>query len=232
MKYNKIIAGLIIISAGFSTTSYCMSDVQLQSEYRKLNNQVQYLISESQKESFSNLKDSIASLRGELQDNQYQLQKIKSQYDAKIRGLQSDILRLDAQQKKEGSLIIGSSMDAKSEKLFKGGLLFLKDKNYSKASEIFRRYQANYPVGAHASESMYLRGQIALALGKPQVAESRFKELLRVYPKSKKAPDTYLNLALIAKAMGKKKELNNYIKIINKRYPKSSAYKKSLQLKT
>jgi tol-pal system protein YbgF len=123
-------------------------------------------------------------------------------------------------------------MDAKSEKLFKGGLLFLKDKNYTKASEIFRRYQANYPVGAHASESMYLRGQIALALGKPQVAESRFKELLRVYPKSKKAPDTYLNLALIAKAMGKKKELNNYIKIINKRYPKSSAYKKSLQLKT
>ena len=73
---------------------YGMSSDQMQSQYRKLNNQVQYLINQSQKNSFSELEDSLASLQGQIQDNQYQIKKINLQYAKTISTLKSEILIL------------------------------------------------------------------------------------------------------------------------------------------
>ena len=226
MHFKKYVAvGILVMGVPLSGFSYGTQDqvTQLETQVRKLNNQVQYLITQAQQKSGNNLADTVSDLRGQVEVNRHQISQIQKNSDEKLAALEKKIKALQTSNKTQVQSATKGTMDQKSEALFQKGVTALSAKKYSEASEIFRRYQSNYPVGDHASESMFLRAQIALAVGNPKLAKERFSALLAIYPRSAKAADTYLNLGIISKAMGEKSAAKKYFNKVLKSYPKSSA---------
>ena len=225
---KTVLIGLCLLS--FLTTGFAYSATvsQLEVQVRKLNNQVQYLIGQSQENSGGHLNTTIDDLRGQVEVNSHQINQNVKNADLKIAVLEKEVADLKAALSQKPAVNSNSGdMDQKSETLFQQGMTALSAKEYTTASGIFQRYQANYPVGNHASESMYLRAQIALAVGNPKLAKERFKKLLATYPRSAKAPDTYLNLGLIASALGETKSAETYFNKVVSSYPKSLAAAKA-----
>lgn len=227
MLYLMIFCLVLLTSVNANAANTLSKNLQLQID--KLHNQVNYLISAENKNHNAALTEQLNVLRGEIQSNRYQLERLSAANEALKEQLQTMVDKfetlkqtLNQPTKKETRL---KADDAAFEKAQKSLLA----KHYKTAETQLKQYLKDYYHGEHYSESLYLLGQIYLITGKTDQAYQQFKTIATRYPKSIKIADAQYNLGLLEIAKGNIKQGNNYLNQVIKQYPNTEAALKAKQ---
>ena len=183
----------------------------LQLQIDKLQNQVNYLISAENKNHNAALTEQLNVLRGEIQSNRYQLERLSAANEALKEQLQTMVDKfetlkqtLNQPTKKETRLKADNAAFETAQKS-------LLAKHCKTAETQLKQYLKDYYHGEHYSESLYLLGQIYLITGKTDQAYQQFKTIATRYPKSIKIADAQYNLGLLEIAKGNIKQGNNFL---------------------
>lgn len=166
------------------------------------------------------LQSEVLSLRGQLEQQQHEIKRLKQQrlddyldLDKRISELvkqQSDAAAFAVQQAStvnaSGDIANLGAQSAtvlpndtpQSDALYDDAInLLLNEQNYEGAQEKFSSYLDQYPKGRYVANAYYWQGQILYAGGEKEVAAETFETLISSYPDHAKVPDAKFKLARI-----------------------------------
>ncbi len=170
------------------------------------------------------LRQEILSLRGTLEEQAYEIKRLKQQrlddyldLDNRITELVKantaatvpvDGVEVPPVVNVETGLPKDPVVESEEEKALYSQAIdrLLNQQDYDGAEADFVEYLSLYPTGQYVPNVYYWQGQIALTKGKEQIAASTFEKLVKQYPTSPKASDAKFKLARIYFNQGKRKE--------------------------
>ncbi|CAI1731462.1 cell division protein CpoB [Serratia ficaria] len=206
----------------------------------QLLNQLQQQLSDNQRD--------IDSLRGQIQENQYQLnqvverqKQIYQQMDSLSQGgSQGSAAAAGA----AGGAAAAASSDggdsasaaAPAAPASKGDensdynaavSLALEKKQYDQAISAFQSFVKQYPKSTYLPNANYWLGQLFYNKGKKDDAAYYFAVVVKNYPKSPKAPDAMYKVGIIMQEKGQADKAKAVFQQVIKQYPTSAAAKQA-----
>ncbi|CAI2087952.1 cell division protein CpoB [Serratia ficaria] len=206
----------------------------------QLLNQLQQQLSDNQRD--------IDSLRGQIQENQYQLnqvverqKQIYQQMDSLSQGgSQGSAAAAGA----AGGAAAAASSDggdsasaaAPAAPASKGDKnsdynaavsLALEKKQYDQAISAFQSFVKQYPKSTYQPNANYWLGQLFYNKGKKDDAAYYFAVVVKNYPKSPKAPDAMYKVGIIMQEKGQADKAKAVFQQVIKQYPTSAAAKQA-----
>jgi tol-pal system protein YbgF len=190
------------------------------------------------------MQQEIAQLRGLLEEQQYEIQRLKQEslerYQDLDRRLSSGSAGAAAAQNSpsDGSLGAGGvsqspigqapaasgPADPEKEKLFYDAAFdLIKAKDFDKASQAFGAFLRKYPDSQYAGNAQYWLGEVNLAKGDLQAAGQAFARVSQAYPQHAKVPDSLFKLADVEQRLGNADRAKGILRQIIAQYPGSSA---------
>ncbi|MFT6387331.1 MAG: tol-pal system protein YbgF [Cellvibrionaceae bacterium] len=178
------------------------------------------------------MQQEVSELRGLLEEQNFQIKRLKQQRLDDYLDLDKRIVELNKQKQSNSSsseaaiVAQNKNSDALStlsgsqnlsgalandigaeKKLYRKAIdQLLNQQDYSGAQTSFTQYLGDYPSGTYAPNVHYWQGQIYLTDSNKEAAEKSFTALLNDYPDHQKAPDAKYKLATIFYDQGKKTE--------------------------
>lgn len=201
----------------------------------QLLNQLQQQLSDNQRD--------IDSLRGQIQESQYQLnqvverqKQIYQQMDSLSQGgAQSASAAAGAAA--GASSDAGSSAPAAASATPSGGdensdynaavSLALEKKQYDQAISAFQSFVKQYPKSTYQPNANYWLGQLFYNKGKKDDAAYYFAVVVKNYAKSPKAPDAMYKVGIIMQEKGQADKAKAVFQQVIKQYPTSAAAKQA-----
>lgn len=193
---------------------------------------------------YQQLQAEVSALRGQLEEQAYELQKLKQQH-------QEDFASLD-RRLSGGSAPSGSSTaenpaapinassavqppvspgdkpgntDGREE--YEAAYGLLKEKNYSGASAAFKAFVAKYPDSEYAGNSWFWLGFVYQTQGDTNSAGAAFSSLIERFPSHSKTDDAKYNLGKIYNQQGKTDQARTLLKEVAAGNSKSAPLAKS-----
>ncbi|MGP1246053.1 MULTISPECIES: cell division protein CpoB [unclassified Serratia (in: enterobacteria)] len=203
----------------------------------QLLNQLQQQLSDNQRD--------IDSLRGQIQESQYQLnqvverqKQIYQQMDSLSQGgAQSASAAAGAAGGAAASSDAGSSAPAAASATPSGGdensdynaavSLALEKKQYDQAISAFQSFVKQYPKSTYQPNANYWLGQLFYNKGKKDDAAYYFAVVVKNYAKSSKAPDAMYKVGIIMQEKGQADKAKAVFQQVIKQYPTSAAAKQA-----
>lgn len=160
------------------------------------------------------LQQEVLELRGIVEEQMYELKRLKQQrlddyvdLDKRIAALSGQAVStaavtddLAAEPEVAGSAD-NSALDERE--LYRQAInLVLKEKDYDQAAEQFVTYLNNFPQGLYAPNAMYWLGEIYLLRGQLADSEIWFSRLLSDFSKHSKVPDAKYKLGTVYHQLG------------------------------
>ncbi|MDC9580107.1 cell division protein CpoB [Xenorhabdus sp. PR6a] len=220
-----------ISNVGSGSTDERLSQLERISDaHSQLLTQLQQQLSDSQRD--------IDTLRGQIQENQYQLnQIIERQKDLY---LQLDKITNPSSAEKTDSENRNAASSAQAENKQsaapastgseKGDYdaavsLAINTKEYDKAIVAFQNFAKTYPKSKYLPNANYWLGQLNYNKGKKDDAAYYFATVVKDYPKSQKSSDSLYKVGLIMQEKGQKGKAKAVYQQVVKQYPGTNAAK-------
>ena len=151
------------------------------------------------------LQDEIMTLRGLLEEQAFEIKRLKQQrlddyldIDKRITTLESRKVEPIAPAPVLPQVLPTVDTNSEEKQLYNDAISQLLDQqDYAAAKQAFEQYSTTYPEGIYAANVQYWLGQIFLTEGDNQSAEAAFIRILDAYPNHQKAPDAQFKLARI-----------------------------------
>ena len=190
------------------------------------------------------MQQEIAQLRGLLEEQQYEIQRLKKEslerYQDLDRRLSGGAAGAAPAQNPslDGAPAVGGvsqspigqapaasgPADPEKEKLFYDAAFdLIKAKDFDKASQAFGAFLRKYPNSQYAGNAQYWLGEVNLAKGDLQGAGQAFARVSQAYPQHAKVPDSLFKLADVEQRLGNTDKAKGILEQIIARYPGSSA---------
>ncbi|BEN77112.1 cell division protein CpoB [Serratia marcescens] len=205
----------------------------------QLLNQLQQQLSDNQRD--------IDSLRGQIQESQYQLNQVverqKQIYQQMDSLSQGGAQSVSAAAGAAGGAAAGASSDAGSSAPAaasatpSGGdensdynaavSLALEKKQYDQAISAFQSFVKQYPKSTYQPNANYWLGQLFYNKGKKDDAAYYFAVVVKNYAKSPKAPDAMYKVGIIMQEKGQADKAKAVFQQVIKQYPTSAAAKQA-----
>ncbi|MBH1919033.1 cell division protein CpoB [Serratia marcescens] len=205
----------------------------------QLLNQLQQQLSDNQRD--------IDSLRGQIQESQYQLNQVverqKQIYQQMDSLGQSGAQSASAAAGAAGGTAAGASSDAggstpaAASATPSGGdensdynaavSLALEKKQYDQAISAFQSFVKQYPKSTYQPNANYWLGQLFYNKGKKDDAAYYFAVVVKNYAKSPKAPDAMYKVGIIMQEKGQADKAKAVFQQVIKQYPTSAAAKQA-----
>lgn len=161
------------------------------------------------------LQDEIASLRGLIEEQAYELNKLKQlqldNYMELDRRLSGGSRPQIADSPLPAAPIVDTPVDSylvedsRSEKeIYTAAYDLLNQRDYEAATNEFKNYLSRFPAGQYASNSCYWLGKIANQNGDYEQAKSWFAKLISDFPGTAKVPDAKYDLGRVYFNLGDK----------------------------
>ncbi len=116
------------------------------------------------------------------------------------------------------------SVDPEKEKLYYDAAFdLIKAKDFDKASQAFSAFLRKYPRSPYAGNAQYWLGEVNLAKGDLQGAGQAFAKVSQAYPQHNKVPDSLYKLADVEIRLGNRDKANGILRQVMADYPNSSA---------
>lgn len=197
----------------------------------QLLNQLQQQLSDNQRD--------IDSLRGQIQESQYQLNQVVERQKQIYQ--QMDSLSQGGAQSASAaagaSSDAGSSAPAAASATPSGGdensdynaavSLALEKKQYDQAISAFQSFVKQYPKSTYQPNANYWLGQLFYNKGKKDDAAYYFAVVVKNYAKSPKAPDAMYKVGIIMQEKGQADKAKAVFQQVIKQYPTSAAAKQA-----
>ncbi|MFL9815013.1 tol-pal system protein YbgF [Stutzerimonas sp. VN223-3] len=193
------------------------------------------------------MQEEIAQLRGMLEVQQNEIQRLKQEGLERYQNLDSRLSNVvsggSARQDSSaagGNATGGSaqapsgasaqdaasnqSADPEKEKLYYDAAFdLIKAKDFDKASQAFAAFLRKYPSSPYAGNAQYWLGEVNLAKGDLQGAGQAFAKVSQAYPQHNKVPDSLYKLADVEVRLGNRDKANGILRQVIADYPNSSA---------
>ncbi|MBH2846859.1 cell division protein CpoB [Serratia marcescens] len=197
----------------------------------QLLNQLQQQLSDNQRD--------IDSLRGQIQESQYQLNQVVERQKQIYQ--QMDSLSQGGAQSASAaagaSSDAGGSAPAAASATPSGGdensdynaavSLALEKKQYDQAISAFQSFVKQYPKSTYQPNANYWLGQLFYNKGKKDDAAYYFAVVVKNYAKSPKAPDAMYKVGIIMQEKGQADKAKAVFQQVIKQYPTSAAAKQA-----
>lgn len=213
-KLTLIGFGLILYSNVFAQD---LTNQQLSIKVRQLENQISYLMDQSQGNSN---QENLDQLRGQIEYSNHQISNLGNELQ-----IQNELLtdKIDKLQKQLDQLSKTKQKKDPQDQAFENAYNQMLKRQTTEAIGSFSDYIKRYYNGKHYSESLYYLGILYLATGKIDDAKAKFKRIADHYPKSIKYPDALVQLGAIYQIEGQKQTAKNYFNQVIKNYPGTQA---------
>ncbi|BEO55381.1 cell division protein CpoB [Serratia bockelmannii] len=205
----------------------------------QLLNQLQQQLSDNQRD--------IDSLRGQIQESQYQLNQVverqKQIYQQMDSLSQGGAQSASAAAGAAGGAAAGASSDAGSSAPAAASVtpsggdensdynaavsLALEKKQYDQAISAFQSFVKQYPKSTYQPNANYWLGQLFYNKGKKDDAAYYFAVVVKNYAKSPKAPDAMYKVGIIMQEKGQADKAKAVFQQVIKQYPTSAAAKQA-----
>lgn len=114
--------------------------------------------------------------------------------------------------------------DPAKEKLYYDAAFdLIKAKDFDKASQAFSAFLRKYPNSQYAGNAQYWLGEVNLAKGDLQAAGQAFAKVSQQYPKHAKVPDSLYKLADVERRLGHTDRVKGILQQVVAQYPNTSA---------
>ncbi|MBS0973215.1 cell division protein CpoB [Serratia rubidaea] len=196
------------------------------------------LLNQLQQQASDNQRD-IDSLRGQIQESQYQLNQVverqKQIYD-QIDSLEQGGGQSASAPAATAAAGAGSAAASSAAPASKGDensdynaavSLALEKKQYDQAIPAFQSFVKQYPKSTYQPNANYWLGQLFYNKGKKDDAAYYFAVVVKNYPKSPKAPDAMYKVGIIMQEKGQADKAKAVFQQVVKQYPNSSAAKQA-----
>jgi len=194
------------------------------------------------------MQDEIAQLRGALEVQQNEIQRLKQEsleryqdLDKRLSGGVAASAPTDQNSSAAGAInasgvpvqpVAGQApapasaepADPAKEKLFyEAAFDLIKAKDFDKASQAFAAFLRKYPNSQYAGNAQYWLGEVNLAQGDLQGAGQSFARVSQAYPSHAKVPDSLFKLADVEQRLGNTQKAKGILQQVIAQYPGSSA---------
>lgn len=196
------------------------------------------LLNQLQQQASDNQRD-IDSLRGQIQESQYQLNQVverqKQIYD-QIDSLEQGGGQSASAPAASAAAGAGSAAASSAAPANKGDensdynaavSLALEKKQYDQAIPAFQSFVKQYPKSTYQPNANYWLGQLFYNKGKKDDAAYYFAVVVKNYPKSPKASDAMYKVGIIMQEKGQADKAKAVFQQVVKQYPNSSAAKQA-----
>lgn len=185
------------------------------------------------------MQEELASLRGMIEEQQYEIQRLKQEnlerYQELDRRITEGAGATSNQTAIGGAATHGSSAseptgassaDPEKEKLYYDAAFdLIKTKDFAKADQAFNAFLRQYPDSRYAGNAQYWLGEISLVQGRLEEAGQAFAKVSHTYPKHNKVPDSLYKLADVERRLGNAEKARTALQQVIAQYPGSSAAK-------
>ncbi|BAE74163.1 Outer membrane protein assembly factor BamD [Sodalis glossinidius str. 'morsitans'] len=185
------------------------------------------LLTQLQQQLADNQRD-IDSLRGQIQENQYQLSQVverQKQIYQQMDSLSSQTPAASSDGQPQASASAGGS-DANTD-YNEAVALVLEKKQYDQAISAFQSFVKRYPDSTYQPNANYWLGQLNYNQGEKDDAAYYFALVVKNYPKSPKASDALLKVGVIMQEKGQKDKARAVYQQVGKLYPSAEAAKQA-----
>lgn len=193
--------------------------------HSQLLTQLQQQLADSQRD--------IDMLRGQIQENQYQLNQVVERQRNIYQQL--DNLGSSTSSTTEATQPDNSTpSSAPTSNVAKGDEkadynaaidIVLNSKDYDKAIVELNNFINNYPKSSYQSNAQFWLGQMYYLKGNKDQAASTFAIVVKNYPKSQKASEAFYKIGLIMQEKGQKDNAKAIYQQVIKQYPNSAGAK-------
>lgn len=193
------------------------------------------------------MQEEIAQLRGMLEVQQNEIQRLKQEGLERYQDLDSRLSAASSgrsvsqNSSAAGAVDTGGSPqasagasaqgaanndagDPEKERLYYDAAFdLIKAKDFDKASQAFSAFLRKYPNSPYAGNAQYWLGEVNLAKGDLQGAAQAFAKVSQAYPQHNKVPDSLYKLADVEVRLGNRDKANGMLRQVIADYPNSSA---------
>lgn len=186
------------------------------------------------------LQEELARLRGMLEVQQNDIQRLKQEGLERYQELDRRIAGSAAAQNSSATGAINASSpptppanaapasnepaDPAKEKLYyEAAFDLIKAKDFDRASQAFAAFLRKYPDSQYAGNAQYWLGEVNLAKGDLQSAGQAFAKVSQAYPKHAKVPDSLYKLADVEQRLGNGSKAKGLLEQVIAQFPGSSA---------
>ncbi|AYC32190.1 tol-pal system protein YbgF [Pseudomonas cavernae] len=188
------------------------------------------------------LQDEVARLRGMVEEQQNEIQRLKQESLERYQDLDSRLSggAAAASQNSSAAGAVNANGapttpanqasassepgDPAKEKLYYDAAFdLIKAKDFEKASQAFSAFLRKYPNSQYAGNAQYWLGEVNLAKGDLQAAGQAFAKVSQAYPQHAKVPDSLYKLADVEQRLGHTDKAKGILQQVIAQYPGSSA---------
>lgn len=184
----------------------------------------------------SDLQRDIDALRGQIQENQYQLKKVVWEQQRILR--QTENLNGQTSKSPSTSVLANGIAGARTDKGFASAAtgfgdengdysaavsLSLEKKQYDQAITAFQNFVKKYPQSTYQPNANYWLGQLYYSKGKKDDAAYYYAVVVKNYPKSPKSSDSMLKVGVIMQEKNQTDKARAVYQQVIKLYPDTDA---------
>lgn len=191
------------------------------------------------------LQEEVARLRGTLEEQQYEIQRLKQESLERYQDLDSRLSSSAAAQAPAplapaaapasaaqapgaapapAPAANGAPGDPAKEKLFYDAAFdLIKAKDFAKADQAFTAFLRKYPNSQYSGNAQYWLGEVKLAQGDLQGAGRAFAQVSQSYPQHQKVADSLYKLADVEQRLGNTAKAKGILQQVLAQYPGTSA---------
>ena len=185
------------------------------------------------------LQEEVARLRGTLEEQQYEIQRLKQESLERYQDLDSRLSSTGqapapvapaangsqaAAPVAPAAAANGAPGDPAKEKLFYDAAFdLIKAKDFAKADQAFSAFLRKYPTSQYAGNAQYWLGEVKLAQGDLQGAGRAFAQVSQSYPSHQKVADSLYKFADVEQRLGNADRARGILQQVIAQYPGTSA---------
>lgn len=185
------------------------------------------------------MQEELASLRGMIEEQQYEIQRLKQESLERYQELDrriSESAGAASNRTAIGETVANGTLasepadaapaDPEKEKLYYDAAFdLIKSKDFAKADQAFNAFLRQYPNSRYAGNAQYWLGEVSLVQGRLEEAGQAFAKVSHAYPKHNKVPDSLYKLADVERRLGNIDKARTALQQVIAQYPGSSAAK-------
>lgn len=192
------------------------------------------------------LQDEVRALRGQVEQQAYQIKQMERQQLDRYRDLDrrisaaavpapvsaptapaadaastsANVVSTTQTTPPQASIPTSSLTDAQA---YSAAFNLMRSGDYANAAAAFSAFTKDYPQSDRLANAYYWLGEIHLAEQRPEQARESFMLVMTNFPTHQKAPDAAYKLGIVYDQLGDSKKSAEYLDLVINKYPDSSA---------
>ncbi len=223
MKLNAILIGMVVITmAAPAAMAEAMVTAPMSDRVDRLEKMMNAQSGYQVQKNLQDMHDEIQSLRGMLEVQQFEIQKLKERQEAMSGQVGKGPVAVAPTPSKGAAPVAAAPVPVPPEaetKAYQSAYVLLTEQKYSAAIPALQDYIKTYPDGQYVASAYYWLGETQTIANDLEEAKKAFQTVIDKYPTSPKAVDALLKLGMVYEDAGQyDKALGLFSQVLTK-YP-------------